>query len=311
MTTNNTNGQTIVSLQEIDVRDVWKNEATDFTPWLAENISLLSSKLGMDIEVIETEKSVGPFHADIYAEDRYGNGVVIENQLEKTDHDHLGKIITYAAGLKSKIMIWVTTEARPEHEMAVNTQNEINSDIKFYLIEVTAHRIGKKEDMKVVVDFRMVCEPNDMTKAIKGKNKLDLIKEERYTKFWTQVKDIDNHGDNILENRTPPPRGYLDVPIIPGSPWTYYVRANTARVELAINSNNEELYESIFLHKDEIESEFGNPMIWGVKTNQKYIRIYSDSDIGGINDEDKWDEIQHDLVDRMSRLRQAIEKYIE
>lgn len=99
----------IGTLKYIDPHDVWRNEARDFTPWLVEHIGLLSDTIGMELTVLEREKSVGPFFADIYAENENGDTVVIENQLEKTDHDHLGKLLTYSTCLKSKVMVWITT----------------------------------------------------------------------------------------------------------------------------------------------------------------------------------------------------------
>lgn len=304
---NNTNGQTIINLQEIPVREIWSNEARNFTPWLAENISRLSEKINMELTVIECEKSVGPFSADIYAEDERGNKVIIENQLERTDHDHLGKMITYAAGLKGKTMVWIADKARPEHASAVNWLNAMDTDIRFYLIELLAHRIN---DIDVTMDFRVVCEPNDVTNAIKTDNKDNAMKDQRNIKFWTQLKVIDATRDNMYTNVNVLKWNYIGTTAITGAIWDTGIRSNSGNVQLYIY-DNKPLYDIIESHKIEIEEEFGEPLMWINKDGQKATRITSVSNIGGIKDEDKWNEIQHDLIDRMSRLKCAIEKYLK
>lgn len=307
MTQDNTKGQNVVKLEQILVRDIWDREDTNFTPWLADNISRLSEKIDMELSVIECEKSVGPFSADIYAEDEKGNKVIIENQLERTDHDHLGKMLTYAAGLKGKTMIWIADKARPEHTAAINWLNTMNTDIRFYLLELIAHRIDEKN---VTMDFNVVCEPNDMTKAIKVDNESSKIKTELHKKFWTQLKVIDAEYDDMYSESNNLKPGFLECTIIPGAGWTLNIRKNFALAQFYIY-DNKELYELLKEHKDEIEADFGEPLNWINNENHKAARIVSLSKIGGLNDTDKWDEIQHDLVDRMSRLTRVIGKYLE
>ena len=109
------------TLTEIkDLREVWPHEAHDFTPWLEKNIGVLSDTVGIDISIEETESSVGDFNVDIFATDAdTGRRVIIENQLEETDHDHLGKLITYASGKAADLVIWIVRKARPEHTAAI------------------------------------------------------------------------------------------------------------------------------------------------------------------------------------------------
>ena len=127
-------------IKRVDLRTIWPHEACDFTPWLAqsENLNALGNALDMEIELIETESSVGSFNADIYAEEPgTGRKIIIENQLEDTNHDHLGKIITYAAGKEAKVVIWIVAHARSEHQLAIEWLNQYtDSDIGFFLIEM-------------------------------------------------------------------------------------------------------------------------------------------------------------------------------
>jgi hypothetical protein len=118
----------LAKLKQVDLRKVWQHEASDFTKWLAnqENLSLLSDEIGIEISLIQTEANVGKFHVDILAEEENtGRKIVIENQLEPTNHDHLGKLITYAAGFDAEIIIWIVKDVRDEHKQAIEIYKAI------------------------------------------------------------------------------------------------------------------------------------------------------------------------------------------
>jgi RecB family endonuclease NucS len=113
----------IAKLDKVDLRELWRHEALDFTKWLAEpdNLELLSDEIGIGIELVQTEANVGRYNVDILAqEENTGKKIIIENQLESTDHAHLGQLITYAAGLEAEYIIWLVREARDEHQQAVD-----------------------------------------------------------------------------------------------------------------------------------------------------------------------------------------------
>lgn len=133
-------------LKQVQLRDIWHHEALNFTKWLAEepSLKLLSAAVGIELELIETESSVGAFSVDIYAQEAgTGRKVVIENQLAPTDHDHLGKVITYAAGKGAEVVIWVVEQARDEHRQAIEWLNQhTDSDFGFFLVEVELWKIG-------------------------------------------------------------------------------------------------------------------------------------------------------------------------
>jgi len=116
-------------LEYVPLREIWKHEAYDFTTWLFENCDVLNEQLGLTISPIEKEKSVGPFNVDILGEDSAGRAVIIENQLTRTDHDHLGKLLTYMSNLDAKVAIWVSTDPRPEHVTAINFDGRVKSRI--------------------------------------------------------------------------------------------------------------------------------------------------------------------------------------
>ncbi len=147
------------------MRTVWSHEVLDFTPWLSQddNISLLADAVGMDITVDETESSVGDFNVDIFvSETGTDRKIIIENQLEDTNHDHLGKLITYASGKSADVVIWVVKHAREEHKAVIEwLNNHTDDNVGFFLCEIKLYRIGSSEP---AVKFEVVERPNDWTK---------------------------------------------------------------------------------------------------------------------------------------------------
>jgi len=147
-----------------DLRVVWPHEALDFTPWLAEedNITLLADAIGLDITVDETESGVRNFNVDIYAKETgTDRKIIIENQLEDTNHEHLGKLITYASGKTAEVIIWVVKTAREEHPAAMEWLNQhTDGNISFFLCEIKLYKIGNSE---LAVMFEVIEKPNDWT----------------------------------------------------------------------------------------------------------------------------------------------------
>jgi hypothetical protein len=155
-------------LQEIDIKKVWQHEQYDFSQWLAneENIQELGNTLNLSLTDVETEKFVGKYRCDILCKDEItGKVVLIENQLEPTDHDHLGKIITYASGLDASVVVWIVSSARQEHASAIEWLNKhTDDDLAFFLIEVHAYKIGNSEPAP---QFKIIEQPNDFVKTVK------------------------------------------------------------------------------------------------------------------------------------------------
>lgn len=176
-------------VQITDLREVWKNEATDFTPWLAkeENLSLLSEAIGIDMVLEEKESSVGSFSVDLFAkEEGTGRNIIIENQLEDTNHDHLGKLITYASGKNAEVVIWIVKRARDEHRQAIEWLNSHTDDTAaFFLIEIELWKIGSSMP---AAKFNIVERPNDWAKAIRHREGLSQS-EALKLNYWTELKN--------------------------------------------------------------------------------------------------------------------------
>ncbi len=177
-------------LKKVDLRDVWPHEALDFTKWLSKepNLAILSSAVGIELELIETESSVGSFNVDIYAQEAgTGRKVIIENQLEDTNHDHLGKVITYAAGKGAEVVVWVVARARDEHRQAIEWLNQhTDSDFGFFLVEIELWSIG---DSLPAPRFNVVEQPNEWTKAIKLSEGLSETERVKLS-YWTKYREV-------------------------------------------------------------------------------------------------------------------------
>ncbi len=263
-----------------DLRQVWSHEALEFTPWLAkpENMKLLSETIGLDIEVEETESSVDSFSADIVGVDtNTGRKVIIENQLEDSNHTHLGQIITYAAGKNATTVIWIVKHARDAHKAAIEwLNNHSDEDINFFLIEIELWQIN---DSLLAPKFNIVEEPNNWTKEIK-KTAIDLNSTTRQARldFWSKFNDIaftDTEYKKEFRPRKPSTDHWYDMGIgMPGSHISilYLVQRNEIVIEFYI-SNNKDLFDKLYSRKTEIEQMIGVELDWRKLPEKKASRI--------------------------------------
>ena len=298
-------------LERVNLREVWANEATNFTTWLERHLDILSEHIGIDLSALEREKSVGSFSADIYAEGPNGDTVVIENQLEKTDHDHLGKLVTYLSNLEAKTAIWITSDPRSEHATAINWLNEITPlDVSFFMVKVEAYKIGDSEPAPL---FTTICGPSLEAKKV-GEQKQKLAG--RYLKrldFWTELLEKARNKTNLHSNISPSKDNWIMAGAgKSGMGWLYSIIMDEALVELFIDrgadrkEEPDEIYEKLLNDREEVEKRFGDDLIWDRVEGRRVCRIKSICKIGGLKNEDSWDQIQEDLIDRMVRLEGAL-----
>ena len=203
-------------LEKVELRKEWKNEANDFTPWLAkeENIKLLGDVLHIELELEAQEKNVGHFKADILCKDTINdNYVLIENQLEKTDHNHLGQLMTYAAGLNAVTIVWIASKVTEEHRAALDWLNRItDEDINFFGIEIELYKIEKSVPAP---KFSIVSKPNDWSKTIKrsvtsGKVTDTKILQQEY---WQALKDYIESTKSFIQPQKPLPQHWTNIAI--------------------------------------------------------------------------------------------------
>lgn len=297
------------------LREIWKHEAYDFTSWLFENCDILDEQLGLIISPLEKEKSVGPFKLDILAEDSSGRTVIIENQLTRTDHDHLGKLLTYMSNLDAKVAIWITTDPRPEHVAAINFLNEnVPQDTQIYLLRLKALRIEGSVPAPL---FTIETGPSEERSA-GGEVKKELAERDKIKyQFFKQLLSKANQVTNIFDSVSPV--GYQNWINTgagkSGIMWALVAMKKTSRTEFFICHSdftiNKARYEKLLAKKDDIEQQFGEPLNWDFNDSRKQQYIRTTCPIGGLDYQDKWGEIQEDMIDRLVKLEKAIGPHIK
>lgn len=296
------------TLKEItDLRSVWAHEAINFTPWVADNVDLLADAVGLDITVDETESSVGDFNVDIYAsETGTDRKIIIENQLEDTDHDHLGKLITYASGKGADVVIWVVKHAREEHKAAVEWLNNHTDDkIGFFLCEIKLFQIG---DSQVAPSFSVVEKPNDWTKEIK-KTTASNPTQQQHLEYWQAFNDAD--FSKAFNKRKPTTDHWMDFSI--GSSAchigvTQIQKRNAIGVKLYIN-DDKELFKSLRSHKEDVEKNMGFALEWRELPERKASRIIVEKEVK-LDDQSAWTEQFIYIMDVCTKMKMAFKKYI-
>ena len=301
------------TLKEItDLRKVWPHEALNFTPWVAENIELLGDAVGLDITVEETESSVGDFNVDIYAsETGTDRKIIIENQLEDTDHDHLGKLITYASGKSADVVIWIVKHAREEHKAAVEWLNNHTDDkIGFFLCEIKLFQIG---DSQIAPSFSVVEKPNDWAKEIKKTTAANPTQQQRL-EYWQAFNDYafnDKNFSKAFNMRKPTTDHWMDFSI--GSSAchigvTQIQKRSAIGVELYIN-DDKELFKSLFAHKTEIESDMGMGLDWRELPERKASRILVEKNVQ-LSNHEEWQEQFVYIMDVLLKMKKAFKKHL-
>lgn len=276
-----------------DLRSVWKHEANDFTKWLAEeeNLTILGEEIGMDIELISTEAKTGSFSTDVLAvEANTDNKIIIENQLEQTDHDHLGKIITYASGHDAKTVIWIVKESREEHRQAIDWLNEhTDNEINIFLCKIELWKIG---DSPIAPKFQIISSPNNWSKTFK--KSLDNEKgsyEMLLYGYWTKLKEEIDDNYSMFNSRKPAGRNLYSINIgstLADISLAINIQKSQAKCRILIH-NNKPLFDHLYEFKDIIEEELGYGLEWNRLDNKKAsnIAIIKNFDI---RDETNWDK---------------------
>lgn len=293
-----------------DLRSIWPHEALNFTPWVAENVDLLADAVGLDITVDETESSVGDFNVDIYAsETGTDRKIIIENQLEDTDHDHLGKLITYASGKGADVVIWVVKHAREEHKAAVEWLNNHTDDkIGFFLCEIKLFQIG---DSQIAPAFTVVERPNDWTKEIRKTASANSTQQQRL-EYWQAFNDYaftDANFSRIFNKRKPTTDHWMDFSI--GSSDCHIAvsqKRKAVDVELYIN-DDKELFKSLFAYKDEIEKNMEMELEWKELPERKASRILIEKTVD-LDDRATWPEQFDYIMDTCIKMKRAFKRYL-
>lgn len=305
----------IGKLKEVDIRELWKHEQYDFSEWLSkkENIENLNEILGLTLIDISKETYVGAYRCDLFAKDETtGIKVIIENQLEVSNHDHLGKIITYASGLDAKVVVWIVKEAREEHRSAIEwLNNNTNSNVNFFLIEIHAYKIGESDPAPM---FQVVEQPNDFIKNNKSTNRDESMNKSQSQRieFWNQFNNVVIERGKPFNIRKATTDHWYNVAIGTSDAHidiTLVNKDSLIGVELYI-TDNKELFDKLYERKDEIEQELGFNLDWRRLDNSKASRIVYH--IKGLNfdDHSNYNELMNKTIDLAVLMRNVFKKYI-
>lgn len=307
-------GLSIGKIKRVPLREVWKHEALDFTTWLQENIDVVSDATNIPLEEAEREQSAGHFSVDLVARDSSGDTVVIENQLEKSDHDHLGKLLTYLVLLEAKTAIWIVSQPRAEHVSTIAWLNE-TSPASFYLLKVEAIQIGGSLPAPLLT---LVVGPSEEGRRA-GKRKKELAEQDSILyKFWTELLQKAEKRTPLHSRRSPTRDPWLLASAGKGGlSYNYAVRKDDARVELYISRNGDyaqskAAFDALAADREDIDAAFGGDrdLEWERMDNAITSKIVNYIDVGGYADESRWAEVQDAMIDAMVRLERAVSPYI-
>jgi len=297
-------------LKYLKLNQVWPHEEKDFTPWLAQeaNLASLANELGLELQFEQMEVPVGPYSADILAKDATGRSVVIENQFNKTNHDHLGKLITYGATLGASIVIWIAEQFTEEHQRAIEWLNErTTEDLVLYAVQP---RVFQIDDSKPAVEFRIVERPNELVKSASLARALADVSESQKVQleFWTLFRDRLLEKKVIPSARSAKPQYWYDVPL----GRSYFALSNIlntveGRVGVRVYIHNHvatEAMQQLLVYRPQIEAEIGTELLWNPNP-EKRDKVISLTRPINLEDRASWAEAIDWLVDMTAKFRSA------
>lgn len=302
-------------LKKARIRDIWQHEALDFTPWLAaeDNFKKLADALGMELQVEGVEVAVGSFSADILAKDASDNLVIIENQFGKTDHDHLGKALTYAATLNASALVWIAERFTDEHRKAIEWLDDRTSeDLGLYAVELELWQI---DNSKPAVQFNVLSQPSEIIKqatAVKSSGPLSDSRKIQL-EFWTRYREELLSKKVVTSAQAARPQYWFNVSL--GRSYIHLsaiANVSDNRIGLRVYISNKIAAAALPLleaEKDVIEAEIGSSLRWNPNPENidKIILLDRDADL---NDRHKWPEYLAWLVEQTSKFKKAFEPRI-
>lgn len=302
-------------ITKVNPREVWKHEALDFTRWLAkdENISVLCEELEINLENVKPEAAAGRYNVDLVADDiDTKRKVIIENQLEPTNHKHLGQLLTYASAYDASIIIWVVTDYTEEHRQAIDWFNRnISDNISFFLVQIEVYKIGNSGPAP---KFNIVCEPNDWGKAVKKSNTGDAVSELKLLQkeFWENFKEYASSKiKSISLGRAPKPQHWYNISI--GTSRCHIaLTLNTQKSYIGCEiyiRNDKALYDAFYKNKDTIESLIGSELEWMELPDATASRILL-THTGNPKERKRWEEYNMWYVDTVEKFNKAFKPFL-
>ena len=313
----------LAKIERVDLREAWPNEARDFTPWLAENIAELGEALGMDLELQETEAAVGGYSLDVLATDLNQNRpVIIENQLEPTNHTHLGQLLTYAAGYDANVIVWLTREFRDEHRQALDWLNQrTGEDTEFFGVVVELLKI---DGSRPAPQFRTVATPNEWRK-MQGRSTPSTPSQELNYEWRRGLIEILRQKHGFSFRRIAQAKSTwlaIERPITDAWYAVSWDKGNPC-LELRLHKRgsggrdwNQKIFESLEQHKGSIEakileSEHSEQFIWESTERRQISRVAICRDGNVFQDTESWDEYRDWLIGKFLRFREVFRPFLQ
>ncbi|MFO0662989.1 MAG: DUF4268 domain-containing protein [Polyangiaceae bacterium] len=298
-------------LERVDVRKVWTHEAHDFTPWLADHIDELGELLGFELEVVQREHAIGDFSLDILARDLGRDCLVaIENQLEATDHSHLGQLLTYAAGTEARTAVWVVPEFREEHRQALDWLNRgLEGSVEFFGVVV---ELLKVDDSKPAINMRLVAAPNNWSKVKRSEVTGEVTsKMAAYQNFFQVLIDELRDKHKFTNAKAGQPQNWFNFASGTGG-FTYgvsFTNDGRVRAEVFVDLKDREANVAALTRlrdlRADIEREIGEPLEWDSLEGRRGCRIAAHRP-GRIDDPaDQLEEYRRWAVDRLLNLKKV------
>ncbi|MFL1013259.1 DUF4268 domain-containing protein [Flavisericum labens] len=301
----------------IPIREAFPYEARSFTPWLCENIEVLGDAIGIELINAEREQSTGSFNVDIKAENDNGDIVVIENQYGASDHDHLGKLITYLTSFEAKVAIWIVETPKQEHINAISWLNEADNGCDFYFLKIEAIKIGESNPAPLL---SKIIGPSEESKQIGKIKKEDSLRHKQRRAFWTKLLSVTSTKKvTTFSAISPSGDAWIGASSgVRGLSFVFWVNQHSVRIELRIDrgkgseDENLTILRTLEKSKQNIEESFGGGLNWDELEGYRVCSVRKEYDLGGYrDDEEKWDSIIDQVVGAMNSLINATKKHIK
>jgi hypothetical protein len=296
-------------IERVPLREVWRHEAHNLTTWLEDNIDVLNDALDIELTNVEREQAAGSFSVDLVAEDAAGGTVVIENQLERSNHDHLGKLITYVSFTEARAAVWIVSDPRPEHVRAISWLNESGA-ADFYFVKIEGIKIADSPPAPLLT---LIVGPSAEGREV-GEAKKE--RAERYNvrkRFWTGLLELAKTKTKLHSAVSPGEYSWVGAGAgTSGLTFNYTITQYGSTAELYIDrgqgaeEENERIFDLLEAHKAEVETAHGGPLSWERLEGKRACRIAARFETGGYRDESEWPAVQETLIEAMIRLERAL-----
>ena len=300
----------LASIKEVDIRRAWPNESLNFTPWLADNLKWLGDAMGLELELQGREAAVGSFSLDILAQETGSSRqVIIENQLEITDHNHLGQLLTYASGYDAKVIVWIAREFKDEHRQALDWLNQLSpEETEFFGVVIELWKIGSSPPAP---HFKVVSSPNDWRKGNIRPTSVPSERNERYRAYFQRLIDTLREERRITSARKGQPQSWYEfATCVAGFKYSaFFASDSKAKVGVYIDSGqkeqNEEYFELLKDQHDTLSTAFNEPLQWLRLDNRRACRIVVEIPGSIDDDEESLNRIHDWMVENIMKFRSA------